>query len=237
MSTTLKPFGLKPAYHQSGLDRAVPFVGTNSFTGNDYNAPYSLSVGQAFYQYQPVAINGSGQLTIAGAAPANSTVYGVFDGVEFTDSQGRRSVSKWISKAALDASSQIVFWIFQDQALIYEIQATGSIPATSIGKQFNFSTVTNYTTADGISIGVGGAGFSTTALNPNAVANGQLRVVGLGREAAYPAGELNQWNDAYTIVQVEIANDAFPQGASGTSGFSGASGASGTSGFSGFSGA
>jgi len=56
MSTTFQPFGLKPAYHPSGLDRAVPFVGTNSFTGNGYTAPYSLSAGQAFYQYQPVAI-------------------------------------------------------------------------------------------------------------------------------------------------------------------------------------
>lgn len=227
MSTTLKPFGLKPAYHPSGLDRAVPFVGTNSFTGNDFNAPYSLAGGQAFYQYQPVAINGSGQLTIAGTAPANSTVYGVFDGVEFTDSQGRRSVAKWISKAALDASSQILFWIFQDPFLVYEIQATGAIPSSSIGKQFNFSSTSGYTTTDGISIGVGGAGFSTTAMNPSSVTNGQLVVIGLGREAAYPAGELNQWNDTYTIVQVQIANEAFPIGASGTSGFSGFSGFSG----------
>ena len=227
MSTTLKPFGLKPAYHPSGLDRAVPFAGTNSFIGNDFNAPYSLSTGQAFYQYQPVAINGSGQLTIAGTAPANSTVYGVFDGVEFTDSQGRRSVSKWISKAALDASSQILFWIFQDPLLVYEIQATGTIAVDSIGKQYNFSGTTNYRTVDGTSIGVGGAGFSTTAMNPSPVANGQLRVIGLGREAAYPAGELNQWGDAYTIVQVQIANDAFPVGASGFSGFSGTSGFSG----------
>lgn len=234
MSATLKPFGLKPAFHPSGLDRAVPFVGTNSFTGNDYTAPYSLAGGQAFYQYQPVTINNSGQLTIAGAAPANSTVYGVFDGVEFTDAQGRRSVSKWISKASLDASTQIVFWIFQDEALVYEIQANGSIASTSIGKQFNFSTASGYTTASGTSIGVGGAGFSTTAMDPTPVATGQLRVIGLGREVAYPAGNTNAWGDAYTIVQVQIANDTFPVGASGTSGFSGASG---TSGFSGFSGA
>jgi len=42
MATTFKPFGLKPAYHPSGLDRAVAFVGTNSFqaaTDNSYNAP------------------------------------------------------------------------------------------------------------------------------------------------------------------------------------------------------
>ena len=73
MATTYKPFGLKPAYHPSGLDRAIQFVGTNSFqaaTDNTYNAPYSLSSGQAFYQYQPVSVNSSGQLTIAATLAA-----------------------------------------------------------------------------------------------------------------------------------------------------------------------
>ena len=234
MATTLKPFGLKPAFHPSGLDRAVPFVGTNSFQGNGYTAPYGITAGQAFYQYQPVAINGSGQLVVAGAAPANSTVYGVFDGVEFTDSSGRRSVGKWISYEALAASTQVIFWIFQDPFLVYEIQANGTVASTAVGKQFNFSAVSGQTTADGTSIGVGGAGFSKTAAAATPVTSGQLRCVGLGREAAYPAGNTNAWGDDYTIIQVQIANDAFP---TGTSGFSGTSGASGTSGFSGWSGA
>lgn len=215
MSTTFKPFGLKPAYHPSGLDRAVPFVGTNSFqaaTDNTYNAPYSLSSGQAFYQYQPVGLNSSGQLTIAATAAATSPVYGVFDGVEFTDSQGRRSVAKWASKATLDASTQIIFWIFQDPALVYEAQASGSVTAAAIGSEFNFSATSGYTTADGTSIGNGGAGFSTTALAASAVASGaqgQVRVVGLGREVAFPTGETNAWGDTYTIVQVTIANNSF----------------------------
>jgi hypothetical protein len=211
MATTFQPFGLKPAYHPNGLDRAVAFVGTNSFNGADtFNAPYSLSSGQAFYQYQPVALTSSNQLTIAAAD--TTPVYGVFDGVEFTDSQGRRSVGKWISKAALDASSQIIFWIFQDPALVYEAQVNGSANTDSIGQQYNFSTATGYTTADGASIGVGGAGFSTTALAAAPVGTGvqgQVRVVGLGREVAFPAGQTNQWGDAYTIVQVQIANNSF----------------------------
>ena len=121
MATTLKPFGLKPVYHPSGLDRATPFVGTNSYTtGSVYTAPYSLSSGQSFYQYQPVSVTASGELTIAASAAASGTVYGVFDGVEFTDSQGRRSVAKWASKLTLDASSDIVFWVFTDPELVYE---------------------------------------------------------------------------------------------------------------------
>ena len=216
MATTFKPFGLKPAYHPSGLDRAVPFVGTNSFLGADtFNAPYSLSAGQAFYQYQPVSVNGSNQLTIAATSATGGsagTLYGVFDGVEFTDSQGRRSVAKWISKAALDASTQIIFWIFQDPALVYEAQVEGSADTDSIGQQYDFSATSGYTTADGTSIGVGGAGFSKTALAASPVGTGtqgQVRVVGLGREVAYPAGETNAWGDDYTIVQVQIANNTF----------------------------
>jgi len=214
MSTTFKPFGMKPIFHPSGLDRSVPFVGTNSFTVGtpNYSAPYSLSAGQTFYQYQPVGVTSSGQLTIAATAAATSPVYGVFDGVEYTTAEGRRTLGKSISKASLDAASSIVFWIFQDPILVYEIQANGSVTSAAIGSQYNFSAAAGYTTADGYTIGTGGAGFSTTALAATAVASGaqgQVRVVGLGREVAWPSGELNNWGDTYTIVQVEIANNTF----------------------------
>jgi hypothetical protein len=212
MSTTLKPFGLKPAFHPSGLDRSTPFAGTNSYvTGTSgYSAGYTLADGAAFYQYQPVAIEAStGNLQIA-TTTAGSRMFGSFDGVEFTDSQGRRSVAKWISKAALAASTDVIFWIFSDPQLVYEIQATGPMAANTIGGGYNFSATAGYTPSSGTTVGVsGGAGFSTCALNPSGVAagtQGQVKVVGLGREVAYPTGELNAWGDAYTIVQVQIAN-------------------------------
>ncbi len=214
MATTFKPFGLKPAYHPSGLDRATPFAGTNSYGpgGGTYTAPYSLNTGEAFYQYQPVALTAGNALTIAAAAAASGTVFGVFDGVEFTDSQGRRSVAKWAAKTTLDASTDIIFWLFTDPELVYEAQVNGSATASAIGTQYDFSTASGYTTTSGTSIGNGGAGFSTCALAAAAVAGGsqgQVRVVGLGREVAFPAGETNAWGDTYTIVQVKIANNAF----------------------------
>jgi hypothetical protein len=121
-------------------------------------------------------------------------------------------VSKWASKATLDASTDIVFWIFSDPEVVYEAQVEGSVTTAYLGRQYNFTTTAGYTTASGTSIGNGGAGFSTTALNATPVATtvqGQVRVVGLGREVAYPPGETNQWGDTYTIVQVKIANNAF----------------------------
>jgi hypothetical protein len=213
MSTTFKPFGLKPVYHPSGLDRAVPFVGTNTFvTGTTFTAPYSLGSGESFFQYQPVSLTASGQLTIANQTAASGTVYGVFDGVEYTTAEGRRTVGKSASKLTLDAATQIVFWIFSDPALVYEAQVNGSATTASIGRQYNFDTTAGSTVTDGYTIGTGGAGFSTTALLATPVATtvqGQVRVVGLGREVAYPTGELNAWGDAKTIVQVQIANNTF----------------------------
>ena len=112
----------------------------------------------------------------------------------------------------MDASTEIIFWIFTDPELVYEAQVNGSATTASIGQQYNFSTATGYTTASGTSIGNGGAGFSTCSLAAASVGTatqGQVRVVGLGREVAYPTGELNAWGDAYTIVQVKIANNTF----------------------------
>jgi len=213
MSATFQPFGLKPVYHPSGLDRAVPFVGTNTFVpGTSYSAPYSLSSGQSFWQFQPVAITSSGQLTIANQTASSGKVYGVFDGIEYTNSDGRRSVAKYAAKTTLDASTNLLFWIFTDPALVYEAQVNGSATSAAIGTEYNFDTTTGSTVTDGYAIGNGGAGFSTTALLATAVGSGnqgQVRVVGLGREVAYPAGNTNQWGDAYTIVQVQICNNQF----------------------------
>ena len=218
MSTVFQPFGLKPAYHPSGLDRSVPFVGTNNYnltstTGGAYTAPYSLTGAQvAFYQYTPVAITSTGQLTIANQTAGSGKVYGSFDGVEYTTAEGRRTLGKSITATSLAAATQIVFWIFQDPSLVYEIQVNGSANANAISSEYNFDTTTGSLVTDGYTIGTGGAGFSTTALLATPVASGvqgQVRVVGLGREVAYPPGSTNQWSDAYTIVQVVIANNQF----------------------------
>ena len=213
MSTVLKPFGLKPAYHPSGLDRAIPFAGQQA---DGTTKTYTLASG-AFYQYTPLGLGTAGLLTVAATAGTGgataSQVFGSFDGVEYTNTDGRRSVAKYITAATAAAVTEITFWIFQDPSLVYEIQATGSIDANSIGLQYNFSPTAGYLTTSGTAIGVGGAGFSTTALNPTAVAasaQGQLRVYGLGRDTAVPAGSaVNAWNDTYTIVQVQIANNSF----------------------------
>jgi hypothetical protein len=213
MSAVFQPFGLKPVYHPSGLDRAEQFIGTNSFNGNTFSAPTAAS--QTFYQYTPVKINSSGALAVADASGSSGKVYGVFNGVEYTTAEGRRTVAKYISLVSLAAATQVSFWIFRDPGLVYEAQIYGSATSAAIGTEYNFNaaaTVPTSTVASGIAIGNGGAGFSTTALNATAVGTGvqgQVRVIGLGREIAFPSNSTNTWGDAYTIVQVQICNNTF----------------------------
>ena len=191
MSATYAPFGLKPVYHPSGIIRTLNYTGA-----------YDDAV--TFYSGTPVALSSSGtasEITVAGNTPSATTrLMGVFQGVEYTDASGRRTVSKWFGPA-LGTATDIIFWITDDQEIVYEVQANGSLPDTSVGQEFNFTAVTS-----GQIIGNGGLGTSTAALSTTDVDTGdqgQVIVVGLGREIT------NAWGDDNTIVQVKLANTQF----------------------------
>ena len=77
MSSTSAPFGLRPAYHPSGILR--PEVSTIA-TG------YASNI----FQFQPIKIVAAGGIE---AAAAGDRFCGVFMGVEWTDSDGRRRFS------------------------------------------------------------------------------------------------------------------------------------------------
>lgn len=185
MSLAANPFGLKPVYHSSGLDRAVQYTGTISTAAN-------------IYQFTPVSIDSTGSLGVDQATGAAAgTTYGVADGFEYTDASGRRTVSKWFG-SALGTATQTVAWVWTDPETIYEIQGNGPINAASVGREFNFVNPGN-----GQIIGNGGLGQSTAALDSTgpvaAGTQGKVVVVGLGR------GFDNAWGDAFTTVQVKLA--------------------------------
>lgn len=193
MSATYAPFGLKPVYHPSGLVRSLNFTG-------------AYDTAAVFYSGTPVALDeattaGTSTLIVAGDSPvANKRIAGVFGGVEYTDASGRRTVSKWFGPA-LGTATDVVMWIFMDPEIIYEIQANGSLTNIVVGQEFNFTAASS-----GQIIGNGGLGTSTAGLDVTAVvvgAQAQMQVVNLGREIT------NAWGDAYTVVQVKIANDTF----------------------------
>jgi len=183
MSSTSAPFGLRPSFHPSGLDRAVALA-------NGIASGY----GTGLLKGQPVALNSSGVIV---AATAGSAFQGAFAGQEFTDLTGRRQVSnQWIASTAYQTGSQVTYY-YSDPNIVYDIQADGSLAQTSIGDQANFTNITAGSTTTGLSQ----CTISTTLAGTSAV--GDLRIVGLYN------GVDNAWGDAYTVVQVQISRSQF----------------------------
>lgn len=183
MSSTSAPFGLRPSFHPSGLDRPVALA-------NGIASGYSTGL----LKGQPVALNTSGVII---TATAGSAFQGAFAGQEFTDLTGRRQVSnQWIANTAYQAGSQVTYY-YSDPNIVYDIQADGSLAQTSIGDQANFTNVSAGSTTTGLSQ----CTISTSLVGSSAV--GDLRIIGLYN------GVDNAWGDAYTVVQVQISRSQF----------------------------
>lgn len=190
MSATNAPFGLRPAFHPSGLDRAQALAGgiVSGYASN-------ILKGQPV-QYGTTA--NSGTLGTIIAAAATGAIAGAFAGVQWTDTTGRARVSNyWPANTAYTAGTCVAYF-YNDQNIVYEIQADGSMAQTTIGNEFNFTNITAGSSTTGLSQATLG---SATAVG-NGV-QGQLRVVDV---APYPG---NDWGDAYTIVRVVVANSQF----------------------------
>lgn len=183
MSATSAPFGLRPAFFPTGLERAQALA-------NGITSGYSSNI----LKGQPVVYGttaNSGTLGTIIPATTSGTVTGAFAGVEWTDTTGRRRVSNYWP--ASTSGTAIVAYFYNDQQIIYEIQADGSMAQTTLGNEYNMNNVTAGSTTTGLS--------QCTLNSSSAAGNGgqaQLRVVDL---APYPD---NAWGDAYTIVRVQI---------------------------------
>lgn len=190
MSASSAPFGLRPAFHPSGLDRAQALAGgiTSGYSSNIFK-------GQPV-QYGTTANGGTlGTIIPAGTSGAWA---GAFAGVEWTDTTGRARVSNyWPANTAYTAGTCTAYF-YNDQNIVYEIQTDATIAQTSIGNEYNFSNVTSGSTTTGLSAAT--LGVSTAVGNG---AQGQMRVVGL---APYVD---SAWGDAYVVVRVVNANSQF----------------------------
>lgn len=190
MSSTSTPFGLRPAFHPSGLDRAQALA-------NGIVSGYSSAIlkGQPV-QYGTTANSG----TIGTILPATTSgaIAGAFAGVEWTDTTGRRRVSNfWPASTAYQAGSCVAYF-YNDNNIVYEIQADGPMAQTTIGNEFPFSNITAGSTTTGLS--------QCTLSAAGAVGNGvqgQLRVVDLSQNVD------NAWGDAFTVVRVVVSQSQF----------------------------
>jgi len=189
MSATSAPFGLRPAFHPSGLDRAQALA-------NGIASAYNTDI----LKQAPVKQDTSGNIVLAGASDA---ILGSFAGVEFTDTTGRRRVSNyWPANTAYQTGSCIAYF-YSDPNIVYEIQSDATITQASIGDEFNFSANTGFTVSSGSNV----TGLSTTGLGVSTAAGaagtGVMRVVDI-----FPGAD-NAWGDPFVVVRVQISKHQY----------------------------
>lgn len=177
MSSTASPFGLRPAYHPSGVVR---------------NQAGTIATGYAanIFQHSPVQVVAAGSLELAAAG---ARALGVFLGVEWTDSDGRRRVSnKW---TASTAATDIVAYFTRDQNIVYEIQSGATLAQADNGSQADWST--NNTSSGNTTTGLSNISLNTATLTNSGAAG--LRIIGLAPDMD------NAWGDTYVNVFVQIS--------------------------------
>lgn len=181
MSATSAPFGFVPIYHPTGNARGTAYDGVIS-------AAYATSI----YKYQPVYINAG----VLEPGDGSVDLLGVFAGVEYQEA----GTLRWVESNYWPASTSFVAgtiraYVWDDPNIVYRVQADGSIAAGNIGDQ-----------ADGTNLTANGSGLSQATLNHTLVgasSQGQWRIVNLYNDLS------NVWGDAYTIVNVQIAQQQY----------------------------
>ena len=182
MSSTSAPFGFRPVYHPSGLDRAVALAG---------GIPSGYATG--ILKNQPVALDTNGNIIIA---TAGSAFIGVFAGVEFTDTSGRRQINnQWPANTAYQTGSCIVYY-YQDQQIVYEVQSNATLAQTSIGDQANMASATAGSTTTGLSAAMLGTVVGSGS-------QGDFRIIDIAPYAD------NAWGDPFVIVRVQISRHQY----------------------------
>jgi len=186
MSAVLNPFGMRPAYSPQGMAAARGYV---AGIKSGYNAN--------ILKYQPVALSGTDG--IVAAAAGDNDILGVFAGVTWVDSQGvPHSTDMWTAGTTYSSTASPIYaWVWDDPNMVFSIQADGSIAYDSVGSQVDFSNITAGSTTTGLS--------ACTAASSGITPSGQnqLRIVALDPSIG------NAWGDAYTILQVQIAQHQY----------------------------
>lgn len=184
MSATAAPFGIRPVYSPTGTVRPGP---------SGVSAQIASGLATAIFQNSPVQLLASGFIQ---AAAAGSRALGVFQGVEFVDVTGTpKWRNQWVANDVLFANTIARAYITTNQpGLVYEVQGNAAIAISLMGAQADWTALAGSTVT----------GLSSVALDvASAAANAGLRIIGL---MGYPD---NDWNDAFTIVQVQFSEHQY----------------------------
>jgi hypothetical protein len=184
MSTTVNaPFGLRPSYSPSGVVRPTAFTVASGYAQNLFqNQPVRIA---------PTTTGGETEGNLVASA-VGAPFIGVFQGVEFTDGEGRRRVSnRWLASTV---ATEITAYATLDPTIVYEIQSDAALNIADIGKQYNLTAISGNTTT----------GLSTQALGVStAASNASVRLLGI------TPGPDNAFGDTYVIAQVQISEHQF----------------------------
>ena len=184
MTTTAQPFGLRPSSHPSGVIRPVAYTIASGYAVNIFqNQPVRIA---------PATSGGQTEGTIVAAATGEAFIV-TFQGVEFTDSDGRYRVSnKW---TASTSATTITAYVTTDPAIVYQVQTNANVTAADIGKQYDFANTL---------VGNSTTGLSSAALDvASAAANASVRLIGLSDAVQDTA------DDTYLTVEVQISEHQF----------------------------
>ena len=173
------PFGLRPVYHPSGYVRPQAFTLADSYA-------------TTLLQNQPVKIGTDGNLQ---AAAIGDAFIGTFQGIEFTDSDGRRRVSN--KHIASNVATNIIAYATSDPLTTYEIQSNATVALADMGSQYNTGAITAGSTTTGLSAIV----LDTATVTASSTA--QMRLIGI------TPGPDNAFGDTYVICQVQISKHQY----------------------------
>lgn len=196
MSATSAPFGLRPIYDQSA--RVTPRCYVNGIVSG-----YAANI----FQYSPVKLVTSTYNTFQ--IPGTTDDFcGVLDGIEYTDSNGRRQYSKyWPSGLTPLAGTTWNVYVWDDPRTIFEIQASaalGAAPASSVaGQQLDMVSGTGTGGIGGGSTVTQISSASADAARLSSSAQRQLRIMDISKYVD------NAWGDTYPIIQVMIAQHQY----------------------------
>ena len=188
MSATNAPFGLRPAFHPSGLDRAQALA--NGIQAVSTSGNVSAGYASNILKGQPVKMDTGGYIVVAAAGDA---FLGAFAGVEWTDTTGRRRVSNnWPASTAYVTGSCNAYF-YQDPNIVYEIQTDGTLTQASIGAEADLSNTTDGSTTTGLSQ------CTLSSTLKAAGVQGQMQILNLAPYAD------NAWGDSFVIVRAQIS--------------------------------
>lgn len=140
----------------------------------------------AMYKHQPVKYAADGSVAPAAAGDA---FLGSFEGCEFT-SGGKRFVQNFWPGGTV--ASDAIAYFYADPGVVYAIQADGTVDQADIGSHGDFTNITNGNATTGVSA-------ATITATPVTSGTAQLQVLDIVQT------EDNAWGDAYTVVEVMIA--------------------------------